>query len=78
MDDLTVSELNLLAARASGSTVVTATGVAVGRQGWTATGQKKIEDAMLAALMAAQQAGITDPDEIKRRMLAAQQAALGD
>jgi hypothetical protein len=68
-DGLSDSERNLANAIASGSTIVGATGTAVGRQaGGGALAEnyaKARENAMVAATVKAAEDGITDPDVIK-------------
>lgn len=61
------------------SKLVEAVGIAVGHDG-TESGisrAKLIETAMTAAVVQAQAEGVTDPDEIRARILAARDAASG-
>lgn len=57
-------------AKTTKSKVVTATGVAVSREGGEERA-KAIETAMIAAVEQAQRKGITDPGEVRKMMLAA-------
>jgi hypothetical protein len=72
----TDSERNLRASEAAGATVVSATGVAVGLHGGTEV-SAAIEGAMMVALSQAQEEGVVDQEELRRRMLAARDQVLG-
>lgn len=54
--------------------VVEAVGIAVAREGLSTERHAEIESAMLKAVQKAQAEGVTDPEEIKRRMLTARDA----
>lgn len=71
----TDSERNLAAAKAAGATVIPTVGIAVGQHLGGGRAQQ-IETAMQMACDAAQREGVSDPDEIRRRMLAAKDSVL--
>lgn len=56
--------------------IVEAVGVAVGRMGITASLHDRIEAAMREAVEQAQAHGVTDPDAIRTRILAARDGVL--
>lgn len=72
------SEANEADAIAQGSTIVraSATMSASGVQGPVTDLSKRIEDAMIAAVEACGAEGVTDPDEIRARKLAARDAVI--
>lgn len=61
-------------ATGAGTTVVAATGAATGKRDKVGK-SNTIELAMVAAIEQAAREGVTDPAEIKKRMLAARKAA---
>lgn len=73
----TDSERNLAAAMAMGHTPSLAVGVAVGHHVGAKDMAAKIERAMQAAVAAAQAEGVTDPAELRNRMLIARDQVRG-
>lgn len=74
----TDSERNLREALARGATIVPAVGLAFSAARVGTELSVNIEAAMLQAAAAAQAEGITDPDEIRKRVLAARQKVKDD
>ena len=59
------------------SKVVSATGVAAGKHGEATTASRAIEAAMVKAIEDAHAAGITDPKQLRKLILAARDEAVG-
>ena len=73
----TDSERNLAAAMKNGSAILTSTGVAVGSHLSASALSGRVQSAMLAALVSAQAEGVTDPTQLRKRMLIAKDQTLG-